>query len=407
MNGVTFVDNGNQCVATGPFLSSESVCAISLYSLFMLDASLESVRRCHIRRSIPQESRTVTSSLFRSSLRPGKRLLRRSLSLWRNGPVVLLYHRVSALRSDPQLLSITPELFGKHLDALASQFRIISVPELTKSIAEHAIEPGSVAITFDDRYADNLECAAPLLVERGIPATVFVSTGHLGTGGEMWWDRLERLVLRSRSLATELTIAIDGQVFNWNLPETAGTPVSPDWDVTDVRRANSREWVYAQLHAVLRRLNAESRRDAIEQIARCVNEPASDEMDTRLLSRRQVRTLAETDGITVGAHTVSHPSLAALDLIAQRDEIESAKSTLETLVDRPVELFSYPFGSKSDFSHDTIRMVKQANFSSAFANVPGHVHTKTDLFAIPRLATRPWTAHALIKRVSLLMKGIH
>jgi len=44
-------------------------------------------------------------------------------------------------------------------------------------------EPLSVVVTFDDGYASDLELAAPILEEIGIPATFFLSTGHMGRKG--------------------------------------------------------------------------------------------------------------------------------------------------------------------------------------------------------------------------------
>ena len=52
----------------------------------------------------------------------------------------------------------------------------------------------SVAVTFDDGYADNLYEAARLLKRYDTPATFFITTGYIGTGYEFWWDELERIV---------------------------------------------------------------------------------------------------------------------------------------------------------------------------------------------------------------------
>jgi peptidoglycan/xylan/chitin deacetylase (PgdA/CDA1 family) len=44
-------------------------------------------------------------------------------------------------------------------------------------------EPLSIVVTFDDGYASDLELAAPILEKLGIPATFFLTTGHLDRPG--------------------------------------------------------------------------------------------------------------------------------------------------------------------------------------------------------------------------------
>jgi peptidoglycan/xylan/chitin deacetylase (PgdA/CDA1 family) len=52
-----------------------------------------------------------------------------------------------------------------------------------------------VAITFDDGYADN-RAAAVILAAAGLPATFFITVGRIGERREVWWDRLEQVVMR-------------------------------------------------------------------------------------------------------------------------------------------------------------------------------------------------------------------
>jgi len=93
----------------------------------------------------------------------------------RSGFRVLMYHAVGtpADQDHQGIYSISPALFEKHIRALAS-FSEGVVDEIRQS--RHAASPLRIAVTFDDGYRDNLERAAPILQELGIPFALFVST---------------------------------------------------------------------------------------------------------------------------------------------------------------------------------------------------------------------------------------
>jgi peptidoglycan/xylan/chitin deacetylase (PgdA/CDA1 family) len=92
--------------------------------------------------------------------------------------LVLAYH---AIESGPSPLCIEPSLLREHLDLIGeAPVRVLSLDQLVEEArSEGPLEPG-VAVTFDDGFASVAEQAAPLLLERGIPATVFCVAGHLG-----------------------------------------------------------------------------------------------------------------------------------------------------------------------------------------------------------------------------------
>ena len=107
---------------------------------------------------------------------------------------ILAYHAVGsdALGDQLGIFSISPGLFRRHMDLLATEFHDYTVP---LAVGATVGVDGGVAITFDDGYRDNLLVAAPLLAERELPFTVYVSSGLLREGhpGFLTPDELRKL----------------------------------------------------------------------------------------------------------------------------------------------------------------------------------------------------------------------
>ena len=101
--------------------------------------------------------------------------------------VVLCYHAVSP--GWPAQMSVTPERFEQQLRLLVRRgYR-------GTTFAEAATAPPhrkTLAVTFDDGLVSVLERAFPVLERLGLPATVFVPTELVGTGGPMSWPGVER-----------------------------------------------------------------------------------------------------------------------------------------------------------------------------------------------------------------------
>lgn len=90
--------------------------------------------------------------------------------------VVLCYHSVHPTKS---FASATPTTFSRHLDWLAATCDVVPLAHIPQALANPGRPRPAVAITFDDGYVDNYEFAFPLLHDRALPATFFVTAGLL------------------------------------------------------------------------------------------------------------------------------------------------------------------------------------------------------------------------------------
>ncbi len=134
--------------------------------------------------------------------------------------LVLLYHKVAKLNSDPWGLAVTPLHFAEQLETLRQYTTVMQLQQLSQSSFDDLPER-SVVITFDDGYADNFYNAKPLLERYGIPATIFLATGYTGYEREFWWDELDRLLLQPGTLPRALRLSVDGHTYQWDLDEAA------------------------------------------------------------------------------------------------------------------------------------------------------------------------------------------
>jgi peptidoglycan/xylan/chitin deacetylase (PgdA/CDA1 family) len=108
------------------------------------------------------------------------------------------------------------------------------------------------------------------------------------------------------------------------------------------------------------------------------------------MSREEVKKLADSKLAEIGAHTVTHPVLAALPIDRQRDEIGRSKSQLEEILGRPLGSFSYPFGMQADYTSEAIAIVRDSGFACACSNFEGVVNQRTDSYQLPRFVVRDW-----------------
>jgi peptidoglycan/xylan/chitin deacetylase (PgdA/CDA1 family) len=106
---------------------------------------------------------------------------------------ILAYHRVAPIPFvDPEYdaWNVSPPVFARQMACLAREAHVIRLSEVPLFLhrPRQSTKP-TVAVTFDDGYANTIIYALPWLVRYAIPATFFVVTGEIGSPLPMAFDR--------------------------------------------------------------------------------------------------------------------------------------------------------------------------------------------------------------------------
>jgi len=295
----------------------------------------------------------------------------------RNRFCVVNYHRILAA-PDPMLES-EPDLatFRWQMALLARCFNVLPLSAALKALDAGTLPPRALCITFDDGYRSVHDLALPVLREFGLPATVFVTSGHVGER-DMWNDCIIEAVQQLPAGQLDLRhLGLD----NYSLHDLA-----------------ARKATLARLIEGSKYLPAPARLALVEELSGLLGEGAG--AKGLMLTKEMVANL-DRHGIEIGAHTVSHPILTSLDDEAARGEIVGGKEQLEEVLGKPVRLFAYPNGKPGkDFGAGHVAMAREAGFNAAFTTVPGAITRQDDRFALAR--SRPWDQTPLMFGLRLL-----
>ena len=325
--------------------------------------------------------------------------------------VILLYHRVADLKTDPQLLNVSPQNFSRHLECLARDYTVVSLRDLADASAgQSRLSDRTVAITFDDGYADNLVNAKPVLTQFHLPATVFVTTGNLDHSQEFWWDELERIFLHPSTLPPRLCLQIGGRVLEYDLADAAryterDAERHRTWNVVGRDNPTIRHKIYRDICALLRPSTVSERAIAMQTLRDSSGAQASARETYRCLTSDELKGLGSGPLIEVGAHSVSHSVLASLPVSEQRTEILESREQLARILGEAPHSFAYPYGTKSDYTVHTAALVREAGFSTACANVPGVVTQGEDVYQLPRFVVRDWGKELFARQMEDWFKG--
>ena len=278
---------------------------------------------------------------------------------------VLIFHRVLS-KPDP-LLPDEPDAarFEAQMRWLKAWFNVLPLPEAARRLRDGSLPARAAAITFDDGYADNFTVALPILRRTGLTATFFIAAGYLD-GGRMWNDTVIDLIRRAEGQDLDLAHLNLGRY-------RIETP--------DARRRSMNE-----LLGKIKYLDPDQRNDVV---ARLADEGRMGSSSDLMLTTEQLRAMAAA-GMTIGAHTVTHPILSRVSEEVARAEMTESKERLEAITGGKVALFAYPNGKPTiDYTAIHVRLARETGFEAAVSGSWGAAMGRgCDIFQLPRFT--PW-----------------
>ncbi len=337
-------------------------------------------------------------------LQQARWLAQRVKGMARPRGIILMYHRIAGVDADPWYLRVRPEHFEAQMRLLRKRTQPMSLRSLSAALQEGDVPDRAVIVSFDDGYANNLHLAKPVLERYEIPATVFVTTGYLGTQKEYWWDELEQALLRPGTLPQTLQLHLDDGTQTWDLGSAAVySREEYRHDCAHTRDHSRRLQFYYTLWERLRPLPQEPRERILAAIRSWAGMSFVLRESHRSLTPEEVRTLANTGLIDIGAHTVSHALLSELPIEAQQCEIRESKQYLEKLLAGNVATFSYPFGR---YTAETVSLVRNEGFVAACSVTHGVVEAGADCLQLPRFSVLDWNGEEFERHLVRWLNGI-
>ena len=126
-----------------------------------------------------------------------------------------------------------------------------------------------------------------------------------------------------------------------------------------------------------------------------------------MLSWEELRSLDSHPLITLGCHTVSHPSLSSLSIDEACEEIKKNKLQMEAELGREIKTFAYPYGDCAHVGEREHSLIREAGFSLAFSTNYGHIlptvfdPESNKKFSLPRVSINFYdTITQVISKVS-------
>jgi peptidoglycan/xylan/chitin deacetylase (PgdA/CDA1 family) len=229
-----------------------------------------------------------------------------------------------------------------------------------------------IAVTIDDGYANNYNLGFPVLKKYNFPATIFLTTGFIDRRQFLWTDWLEFIAANASNV--NIKIELNKEVISFNLGEPQG-----------------RNNVVKHLKSILKNMpliKIKSFLYELQEMSKVKYDWERIPEKLQPLTWKQIREMKKSGLISFGGHTVSHAILSKCNKEEQEFEIAESKARIEKELNEECLILAYPNGKENDFTEETIRLAKKANYRIAVTTNSGYENlNEYDSFKLKRWGT--------------------
>ena len=259
--------------------------------------------------------------------------------------------------------------FEQHLKVYLKYGTPISLRDL---LCKERLPPSPIAVTIDDGYANNYDLGFPVLKKYNFPATLFLTTGFIDRRLFLWTDWLEFIAVNASN--ADIKIELNKEVISFDL----GKP-------------QVRNNVVKQLKSILKNMPINKIKSflyELQEMSRVKYDWERIPEKLQPLTWKQIREMKKSGLISFGGHTVSHPILSKCNKEEQEFEIAESKARIENELNEECLILAYPNGKENDFTEETIRLAKNANYRMAVTTNSGYENSNEyDSYRLKRWGT--------------------
>lgn len=306
-----------------------------------------------------------------------------------NYPAVIInYHRF--VENFDNIIEVHPsathsiEDFKKEIRFLSKYFDIRSLDDVVNDLKKGSeFRRPTIALTVDDGYKDNFDLMFPVLQERKVPATIFLSTAVIGTDQMNWYDRFASILMNTPSQELQMNGMMEGKLLK-------------------LESMNHKRIAYNRIVEYLKNIDIEKRNQCLVEIETQLGPPKIN--DPLMLNWDEVRTMSQSN-ISFGAHTHTHPILTKMPLENAKQDIARSKEIIEKELGGSTKHFAYPNGRKIDFNEELQEYCREIGFSSVSSFEYGHNQSTKDRWNLKRIGSESPVSLFAVNVVRAFIKG--
>ena len=282
--------------------------------------------------------------------------------------VVLMYHDICDDDDFISWLRVKKSSFEFQIRKLLELGHFIRPSDLFQNDAlrKHTL---NFLMTFDDGFVNNYKLALPILKKFQIPALFFISTEHIQSGEQFWFDRVITPIQIHK--ITSLNLQHLG-LRNYSFFPSEGH-----------RRWNDIQALLVDIKTKGNATDPDARRilGFFDEMARDINADVINKY--RPLTQDQLCQMQASKLCYFGSHSHRHEILTYLTGKDLRMNLVKSKDFLEKLLERPITHFAYPNG---DTNALVARYCRETGYERGYLATAAIVKKNTDPMNIPRIS---------------------